>query len=211
MEPLSENKNLWNKFKTNKTIYYEDVENYIYTNEYIISINSNNYNYKGKQYNDNLCIYSFEVENYENESDYKEVFFQRYIERDLTEKSYKQYENKFINFMKTLFENSEVLVFYTLETNLENNTPAKYSEDVLFDITKIELNSNKFSAIKDWSLFKQICYIAAREIDNVCFVFPNIYAVVITSGLHGNIISDNPLDNELLKKIRQTINLSNKN
>lgn len=208
MEQLSENENFWGRLKSNKSITYKDIEGFIYTKEYITAMDNNDYCFNKEKYNKDLYLYSFEVEDYETENDYKEVFFQRYIESDITEKFYKQNEDKFIMLMKTLFENSETLVFYTLEIDLENSTPVKYSNDVLVNIEKIKLCSNRFVTIDNWDLFKQICYIAAREIDYVYFIFPDIQVVLINSGLHGKIISNEPLNSRLTKKIRAILRFS---
>lgn len=208
MEQLSKNKNLWEKIQMNSVVCYNDIESFIYKKEFILAFNNHDFNFNENIYNDDLYVYSFEVEDYNNEDDYEEVFFQRYLEGDITEKYYKHYEEKFIEFMRTLFEISDAYTYYYMEIPLQDIEPAKFSKDVLCDINKIKLNNDKFKHIDNWNLFKQICYIAAREIDSVSFVFPNIQAVLINSGLHGELISDKPLSNELVEKLKNIVHFS---
>lgn len=201
------NKTIWQKLKNNIPIGYSDIENYIYTKEYIKAMADLDYNFNGKEYNESLYRYFFEVEDYIFKEDYKEVFFQSYLDGDISKESYKYYENKFIMMMKTLFNSSTAFVFYTLEIPLENNLPAQSSKDVLKDIEKIKMNSNKIIAIKDWDFFEQICYMALREIDCVCFLFADIQAVLIHTGMHGCIFSAEPLSKNLQDKLSKTIHI----
>lgn len=202
-----ENKTIWEKLKSNIPINYNDVESYIYTKEYIKAMTNNNYNFSGREYNDSLYMYFFEVEDYATEEEYREVFFQNYLDGDISEKYYKYYEDKFMIMMKTLFNISETLVFYTLEIPLENNTPAQNSKDVLKDFEKIRINSDRIVVAKDWNFFRQICYMSLREIDRVCFIFIDIHAVLINSGMHGYIFTDEPMEKSLKEDLSSTIHI----
>lgn len=75
MEQLSENKTIWDQLKNNIPLEYDDFEKHVYTREYINAFHSNDYSFSGKEYNDNLNMYFFEVEEYDSEEDYREVFF----------------------------------------------------------------------------------------------------------------------------------------
>lgn len=72
-----QNNSIWNKLENNEYLKYEDIEGHIYSKEYLESaspvdfINSN----IDKIYNPNLYQYFFEVEDYDNEELYEEVFF----------------------------------------------------------------------------------------------------------------------------------------
>ena len=205
MDLLSENKIIWEKLNNNLHIEYKDIEKYIFTNEYINAFENNDF-FEKKIYNDDLFMYSFEVEEYESEIDYKEVFFQQYLDNDISKTQYLYHENKFIEMMKVLFNTGKTMVFYTLEVPLDKNSPAQNSKDVIKDFDKISSYSNEVVCIDDWEFFKQICYIAAREIDCVLYMFPEIQAVVLNSGLHGYVFSEVPLSNELKNKLSEKLN-----
>lgn len=207
MEQLLENKTIWDKLKNNISLEYDDFEKHVYTREYINAFNNNDYSFSGKEYNDNLNMYFFEVEEYDSEEDYREVFFQNYLDKIISKEYYMYYENKFIKMMKLLFNISETIVFYSFYVPLKNNHPAQNSKDVLKDLKKINSNSDKFVSIRDWELFKQICYISAREIECVCYIFPDIKAVLINSGMHGYIFSDEPLNKELKNNISNILRI----
>lgn len=208
MEQLSENKTIWDKLKNNIPLEYDDFKKHVYTREYINAFNSNDYSFSGKEYNDNLNMYFFEVEEYDSEEDYREVFFQNYLDKIISKEYYMYYENKFIKMMKFLFNISETIVFYSFHVPLKNNHPTQNSKDVLKDLEKINSNSDKFVSIRDWALFKQICYISAREIESVCYVLPDIKTVLIHSGLHGYILSDEPLCKELMDGISGILSIN---
>lgn len=203
-----ENKTIWDKLKNNIPLEYDDFEKHVYTREYINAFNNDDYSFSGKEYNDNLNMYFFEVEEYDSEEDYCEVFFQNYLDKIISKEYYMYYENKFIKMMKLLFNCSETIVFYSFYVPLKNNHPAQNSKDVLKDLEKINSNSDKFVTIKDWELFKQICYISAREIESVCYVFPDIKAVLIHSGMHGYILSDEPLSKNLMDSISDILGMN---
>lgn len=203
-----ENKTIWDKIKNNIPLEYDDFEKHVYTREYINAFNNKDYSFSGKKYNDNLNIYFFEVEEYDSEEDYREVFFQNYLDKIISKENYMYHEDKFIKMMKLLFNISEAIVLYSFYVPLKNNHPAQNSKDVLKDLEKINSNSDKFVTIKDWELFKQICYISAREIESVCYVFPDIKAVLIHSGMHGYILSDEPLSKNLMDSISDILGMN---
>lgn len=203
-----ENKTIWDKIKNNIPLEYDDFEKHVYSREYINAFNNNDYSFCGKEYNDNLNMYFFEVEEYDSEEDYREVFFQNYLDKIISKECYMYYENKFIKMMKLLFNISEAIVFYSFYVPLKNNHSAQNSKDVLKDLEKINSNSDKFVTIKDWKFFKQICYISAREIESVCYVFPDIKAVLIHSGMHGYILSDEPLSKNLMDSISDILGMN---
>lgn len=207
MEQLLENKTIWDKLKNNIPLEYDDFEKHVCTREYINAFNNNDYSFSGKEYNDNLNMYFFEVEEYDSEEDYREVFFQNSLDKIISKEYYMYHEDKFIKMMELLFNISETIVFYSFYVPLKNNHPAQKSKDVLKDLEKINSNSDKFVSIGDWELFKQICYISAREIEYVCYVFPDIKAILINSGMHGYIFSDEPLNEELKNSISNILRI----
>ncbi|MDE5974800.1 MAG: hypothetical protein K2G73_09050, partial [Eubacterium sp.] len=105
-----ENRTIWDKLKNNIPLEYDDFEKHVYTREYINAFNNNDYSFSGKEYNDNLNMYFFEVEEYDSEEDYREVFFQNYLDKIISKEYYMYYENKFIKMMKLLFNISETIV-----------------------------------------------------------------------------------------------------
>ena len=64
----------WNKVKE-KSVDIDDIEKYIYSSEYLNIQNPIECNEIKNIYNANLFQYSFEIENYQNENNYEEIFF----------------------------------------------------------------------------------------------------------------------------------------
>ncbi len=201
---MSENKSIWNKLK-NETITYDDIEQYIFTKEYISALDHPEIIYSGKEYNDALLRYFFEVESYDTEDDYEEVFFQSYLDGDISKEYYFEHENKFMKMLEILFNKSETIIYYCLDMNLENNHPLKMSTDISVDIKQIEKNNDKFFVVKDFQLFRQICYLAGREIQSINFIFPDIKCILMNSGLHGYIFAESLLDADLEKSISSVL------
>ncbi len=199
---------IWNKLKNNIYVDYEDIEQYIYDKNHIKAFNDRDFNYDGTEYNQNLNKYSFEVEEYQSEADYHEIFFQSYIDGNISREKYLNCEKVFLDFMNILYDSGKTYAFYSLDTALKNKFPFKKSTDIPFDPIMIQNNDDKVFLVKDKNFFQQLCYLTAREIESVIFVFYNIKAVLLNSGLHGIILFEKPLDKSFEKKLSHIIKLS---
>lgn len=206
MGPLSENNSLWEKLQKKFPLSYSDIESYIYTKGYIDSENPADIPLGGLEYNTNLNMYAFEVEEYTNEDDYSEIFFQRYIDGDISKNDYLNAENRFLKMMELLFSVSKTIVYYCNEGTLESNSPFAKSADIEMDAGFFEQNNDKFFYINNKQRFTQLCRIAAREIEVINFVFSDIQAVIMGFGMHGYIFAENPLPAKLCDSISNEIN-----
>lgn len=204
------NKSIWEKIKDKTRVSYNDIESYIYSQEYIDSMIHNDNSFNGIEYNPNLNIYTFEVETYKNEDEYQEIFFQKYLDGEISQKEYLDSEKSFLGMMEFLYNASETIIYYYNEDSLRKNSLFLKSSDILFNIENFEQKNDKFFLINDINFFKQLCYIAAREIERINFIFPNIQAIVVGFGLHGHIYTETPLSIELYDKLSKIINFYKK-
>ena len=186
----------WNKINNNLATF-KDLESYIYNKEYIDAVYSRNMDtlldYSDSPYNSKLFNYYFEFDKINYLGKHKEIYFQMYLDGDLTLNEYLTYENRFILFLRYLNSISRCFIYCDFFSKLDNNYPFLESKDVCFNKSDLISFSEKLSEINSINIYEQFCIIATREIGRVIFVFPQVQVVLIASGLHGTILSVNPI------------------
>lgn len=192
--------NFWNKV-SNEDVNLNDIEEYIYSSEYLNIQNPIEFNEIKNIYNTKLVRYLFDAEKYQSEEDYKEIFFQEYLDGKIDKNEYYNAENSFKEFIKYLSRISNVYVCYDFLASIENSYPFQNSNDVNFSLDFIKETQGKFTKIIDKFQLEQASILFAREIVCGFIVLDDIKSVVICSGMHGCILSVNDLNSELLSAI----------
>lgn len=190
----------WNKVN-NEDVNLNDIEEYIYSSEYLNIQNPIEFNEINSVYNTKLVHYIFETEKYQREKDYREIFFQGYLDGKIDKNEYYNAENSFKEFIKYLSHISNVYVYYDFLASIENNYPFQNSIDVNFSLDFIKETQGKFTKIVDKFQLEQVSMLFAREIVYGFIVLDAIKSVLICSGMHGCILSVDDLDSELLSAI----------
>ena len=178
-----------------------DIEEYIYSSEYLNIQNPIEFNEIKNIYNTKLVRYFFDTEKYQSEEDYREIFFQEYLDGKIDKNEYYNAENSFKEFIKYLSRISNVYIYYDFLASIENSYPFQNSSDVNFSLDFIKETQGKFTKIIDKFQLEQVSILFAREIVCGFIVLDDIKSVVICSGMHGCILSVNDLDSELLSAI----------
>lgn len=171
-------------------------------------MNKGDFYYNGPEYNENLYKYFYETEDYVSEDDYYEIFFQDYIEGNISKNEYFEHENSVLESMNVLYKNSKTFAYYSPEVNLENSFLYRKSNDIFINLNVINKNKGKVFSVNDKDLFKQLCLLTLREIESVIFIFPEIKAIALNSGLHGLLLFENPIDINLEKNLSGFIKLN---
>lgn len=192
--------NFWNKV-SNEDVNLNDIEEYIYSSEYLNIQNPIEFNEIKNIYNTKLVRYLFDAEKYQSEEDYREIFFQEYLDGKIDKNEYYNAENSFKEFIKYLSRISNVYVCYDFLASIENSYPFQNSNDVNFSLDFIKETQGKFTKIIDKFQLEQASILLAREIVCGFIVLDDIKSVVICSGMHGCILSVNDLNSELLSAI----------
>lgn len=192
--------NFWNKV-SNEDVNLNDIEEYIYSSEYLNIQNPIEFNEIKNIYNTKLVRYLFDAEKYQSEEDYREIFFQEYLDGKIDKNEYYNAENSFKGFIKYLSRISNVYVCYDFLASIENSYPFQNSNDVNFSLDFIKETQGKFTKIIDKFQLEQASILFAREIVCGFIVLDDIKSVVICSGMHGCILSVNDLNSELLSAI----------
>lgn len=190
----------WNKV-SNEDVNLNDIEEYIYSSEYLNIQNPIEFNEIKNIYNTKLVCYLFDTEKYQSEEDYREIFFQEYLDGKIDKNEYYNAENSFKEFIKYLSRISNVYVCYDFLASIENSYPFQNSSDVNFSLDFIKETQGKFTKIIDEVQLEQVSVLFAREIVCGFIVLDDIKSVVICSGMHGCILSVNDLNSELLSAI----------
>lgn len=190
----------WNKVN-NEDVNLNDIEEYIYSSEYLNIQNPIEFNKINSVYNTRLVHYIFETEKYQREKDYREIFFQGYLDGKIDKNEYYNAENSFKEFIKYLSHISNVYVYYDFLASIENSYPFQNSSDVNFSLDFIKETQGKFTKIVDKFQLEQVSMLFAREIVYGFIVLDAIKSVLICSGMHGCILSVDDLDSELLSAI----------
>lgn len=190
----------WNKV-SNEDVNLNDIEEYIYSSEYLNIQNPIEFNGIKNIYNTKLVRYLFDTEKYQSEEDYREIFFQEYLDGRIDKNEYYNAENSFKEFIKYLSRISNVYVCYDFLASIENSYPFQNSNDVNFSLDFIKETQGKFTKIIDKFQLEQASILFAREIVCGFIVLDDIKSVVICSGMHGCILSVNDLNSELLSAI----------
>lgn len=209
MVQFLENNYFWKKLLNEQDLDDLDFEKYLYSQEYLNLSEENLFKYQKDEYNPNLFKYFFAAKPYK---DYDEIFFQNFLDGGVSKKEYLKYENSMIDMYMELFSTNKTYVDYVLTDTLRNNILALNSKDVLYDFASIENKQGKCILIQDKNLFMQICYLSIREVCSVEFYFPDFKAIFLPSGLHGLILTENALSNDLIDSLNEhvTVNLVNK-
>lgn len=190
----------WNKI-SNEDVNLNDVEEYIYSSEYLNIQNPIEFSEIKNVYNTNLIQYIFETEKYQNEKDYQEIFFQGFLDGKIDENEYYNAENSFKEFIKCLSHISNVYIYYDFLVSIENSYPFQNSSDVNFSLDFIKETQGRFTKITDKFQLEQVSVLFAREIVSGYIVLDAIKSVLICSGMHGCILSVNDLNLDLLSNI----------
>ena len=190
----------WNKVN-NEDVNLNDIEEYIYSSEYLSIQNPIEINKINSVYNTKLVHYIFETEKYQREKDYREIFFQGYLDGKIDKNEYYNAENSFKDFIKYLSHISNVYIYYDFLASIENSYPFQNSSDVNFSLDFIKKTQGKFTKIIDEFQLEQVSILFAREIVCGFIVLDAIKSVLICSGMHGCILSVDDLDSELLSAI----------
>lgn len=190
----------WNKV-SNEDVNLNDIEEYIYSSEYLNIQNPIEFNGIKNIYNTKLVRYLFDTEKYQSEEGYREIFFQEYLDGKIDKNEYYNAENSFKEFIKYLSRISNVYVCYDFLASIENSYPFQNSSDVNFSLDFIKETQGKFTKIIDKFQLEQVSVLFAREIVCGFIVLDDIKSVVICSGMHGCILSVNDLDSELLSAL----------
>ena len=195
-----QNDSFWNKIEECSATC-QDIERYLYSQEYLSLKNPTEYVNIKNIYNTNLFKYHFDVEKYTNEADYREIYFQGFLDGEINEKEYYSAEKSFSNLINCLSYKDNVYVYFDFFVSTENNYPFQKSNDVNFDINFIKDNQGKLIKIVDKSQLEQISILFAREIVSGYIIFNDIKSVLTCSGMHGYILSVNDLNSNLLNNI----------
>lgn len=190
----------WNKV-SNEDVNLNDIEEYIYSSEYLNIQNPIEFNEIKNIYNTKLVRYLFDTEKYQSEEDYREIFFQGYLDGKIDRNEYYNAENSFKEFIKYLSQISNVYIYYDFLASIENSYPFQNSSDVNFSLDFIKETQGKFTKITDKFQLEQASILFAREIVCGFIVLDAIKSVVTCSGMHGCILSVDDLNSELLSSI----------
>lgn len=190
----------WNKV-SNEDVNLNDIEEYIYSSEYLNIQNPIEFNEIKNIYNTKLVRYLFDTEKYQSEEDFREIFFQGYLDGKIDKNEYYNAENSFKEFIKYLSQISNVYIYYDFLASIENSYPFQNSSDVNFSLDFIKETQGKFTKIIEKFQLEQASILFAREIVCGFIVLDDIKSVVICGGMHGCILSVNDLDSELLSAI----------
>ncbi len=196
----------WNKI-SNENVNLNDIEEYIYSSEYLNVQNPIEFSEIKNVYNTNLIQYIFETERYQSEKDYREIFFQGFLDGKIDENEYYNAENSFKEFIKCLSHISNVYIYYDFLASIENSYPFQNSCDVNFSLDFIKETQGKFTKIIDKFQLEQISILFAREIVSGYLIFDNIKSVLVCNGMHGHILSVEELSQNLLNDISSQVRI----
>lgn len=196
----------WNNI-SEKNVSGDDIAEYIYSSDYLNIQNPTEYCEIENEYNPDLVRYFFEVEKYQTEEKYKEIFFQELLDGDIDKEEYYAAESAFKNFINILSEKSNVYVYYEFIVPIDKNSPFHNSSDVDFDFEFVKSNQGKFVQIVDKFKLEQISVLFAREIVSGYLIFDNIKSVLVCSGMHGYILSVEELNRKLLNDISSQVRI----
>lgn len=196
----------WNNI-SEKSVSGDDIAEYIYSLDYLNIQNPTEYCEIENEYNPDLIRYFFEVEKYQTEEEYKEIFFQGVLDGDIDKKEYYAAESAFKNLINILSEKSNVYVYYEFLAPIDKNSPFHNSGDVDFDFEFVKSNQGNFFQIVDKFKLEQISILFAREIVSGYLIFDNIKSVLVCSGMHGYILSAEELNHKLLDDISSQVRI----
>ena len=196
----------WNNI-SEKNVSGDDIAEYIYSSDYLNIQNPTECCEIENEYNPDLIRYFFEAEKYQTEEEYKEIFFQGFLDGDIDKEEYYAAELAFKNLINILSEKSKVYVYYEFLAPIDKNSPFHNSSDVDFDFEFVKSNQGKFVQIVDKFKLEQISILFAREIVNGYLIFDNIKSALACSGMHGYILSAEEPDRKLLDDISSQVRI----
>lgn len=196
----------WNNI-SEQNVSGDDIAEYIYSSDYLNIQNPIEYCEIENEYNPDLIRYFFEVEKYQTEEEYKEIFFQGFLDGDIDKEEYYGAELAFKNLINILSVKSNVYVYYEFLAPIDKNSPFHNSSDVDFDFEFVKSNQGKFVQIFDKFKLEQISVLFAREIVIGYLIFDNIKSVLLCSGMHGYILSPEELNHKLLDDISSQVRI----
>ena len=196
----------WNNI-SEQNVSGDDIAEYIYSSDYLNIQNPTEYCEIENEYNPDLIRYFFEVEKYQTEEEYKEIFFQGFLDGDIDKEEYYAAESAFKNLINILSEKSNVYVYYEFLAPIDKNSPFHNSSDVDFDFEFVKSNQGKFVQIVDKIKLEQISVLFAREIVSGYLIFDNIKSALVCSGVHGYILSAEELNRKLLDNISSQVRI----
>lgn len=201
---LGNEKDLWDLIK-NQKLSYDSFERLIFSDSYLKACEKFDFTYSKSIYNENWNIYELKFHKKHNTNS---IFFQRLLDKEISESEYFECENNTISFLEKMYE-PNCLAFYEINSDsLDNNYPAQQSRNVLHSWNFLKEHSGAFIKIKDISLFKEISYLGIREIGLVYFIFCKSKSIVIPNECKCTILTEqnllhsfsNELDNITLIK-----------
>ncbi len=207
MEVCWQDKNIFGELESNKLIDINEIEAYIYSIDYIKAQSPVECADIKNIYNPARSLYFFEVEKYSNEENYEEIYFQKFLENDISSDDYYKYENSFKEMLSLLSSTGKTYIYFNFFTDIEKNYPFIKSDDISIDTDFIKCNNCKIVQVCEYKTLKQIFTLIAREIISSYLIFPSIKTVVVASGMHGYFIADAELDERLLKKLSNYIQI----
>lgn len=196
----------WNNI-SEQNVSGDDIAEYIYSSDYLNIQNPTECCEIENEYNPDLIRYFFEAEKYQTKEEYKEIFFQGFLDGDIDKKEYYAAESAFKNLINILSEKSNVYVYYEFLAPIDKNSPFHNSSDVDFDFEFVKSNQGKFVQIVDKFKLEQISVLFAREIVSGYLIFDNIKSALACSGMHGYILSAEELNRKLLDDISSQVRI----
>lgn len=196
----------WNNI-SEQNVSGDDIAEYIYSSDYLNIQNPTECCEIENEYNPDLIRYFFEAEKYQTEEEYKEIFFQGFLDGDIDKEEYYAAELAFKNLINILSEKSNVYVYYEFLAPIDKNSPFHNSSDVDFDFEFVKSNQGKFVQIVDKIKLEQISILFAREIVSGYLIFDNIKSALVCSGMHGYILSPEELNRKLLNDILSQVRI----
>ena len=102
-------------------------------------------------------IYPFQIKDLEK-SHQVEVFYRKFLDKDISRKTYLTYENNFLKFIKLLWTYNETNLFYDLAFD---NYFLKAFKKICF--TKKRKKSNTVNNISNWAELQTLSVVSLRE------------------------------------------------
>lgn len=201
MDQLSENKNdLWNLIES-KIISFDDFEKMIYSDSYLKALDRFDFNYQGSIYQSMWNLYEVKSQNKEN------IFFQKYLDKDVSESQYFQAEKKAMSFLKQFYNlDANCVAFYDFNSDsLTDNFPAQQSKNVLPNWDDIERSRGSFVKIDDILMFEQISYLGIREIGTVFIILTKSKIILIPNECRCTVLSVEPLKQSIMEKFNDLV------
>ena len=116
-----------------------------------------------------------------------EVFYQKVLDHNMKKRKFEEIENRFMNFIKTLWLYNETYV-NVLSSEIFENFYYKKNKKLLKKYSSIfseSINEEEFLLIEDKDVLYSFCVLAIRDISPVVFYFKNSKILIMLSGCTG--------------------------